>query len=51
MLSYFDALVFVLFYYIMFYFIIIPNKPVCFVMRDREGMDLMVRAVGKNWKD
>jgi hypothetical protein len=45
-LSYFDVLVFVL-----FYFIIIPKKPVCFVMRDRKGMDLMVMAVGKNWKD
>lgn len=36
----FDLFVFVLTYCILFNFIIVPQIPVCFLRRDRKGMDL-----------
>lgn len=44
-LSYCDVLLFVLLYLI--YFIITPQKPACFLLRDRKGVDLDGRGGGE----
>lgn len=48
-LSYSDVLV--LFCAIIFYFTVISQKPVYFIMKNRKGMDPDGKKIWRNWKE